>query len=163
MSFNKFMHPRNPFKSKPDYKVLAEKYPEFGEYLVPYASNKKFKIDFNDPNALRCLSTVLLKDRFDLNVNIPLDRLIPSIPQRVNYVLWLEDLVRACFDSASKVNLIDCGTGASCVFPMISVRMNRNWSFVATELDDYSLECARQNCKSNQLESQIKGAVEGNF
>ena len=157
MSFNKFMHPRNPFKNKPDYRVLAEKYPEFGEYLVPYSSNKKFRIDFNDPNALRCLSTVLLKDKFDLNVNIPPNRLIPSIPQRVNYVLWLEDIVRSCFDRSERIDLIDCGTGASCVFPLIAVRMNPNWNFVATELDDYSLECAKQNCESNQLADRIKG------
>lgn len=157
MSFNQFMHPRNPFKIKPNYKILADKYPEFKEFLIPYSKGNKFKIDFNDSRALQCLSTILLKDQFDLNVHIPSDRLIPAIPQRLNYILWLEDILNNCFDDLKQLNLIDCGTGASCVFPLISVKMNKNWHFLATELDDYSLEIAKKNCEANQLSNQIKG------
>ena len=157
-SFNQFMHPRNPFKVKPDYKFLADKYPSFKQYLIPYSSNKKYKINFNDANALRCLTTILLKDQFNLDINLPLDRLIPSIPQRLNYILWLDDILNNCnFNSLKRVNLIDCGTGASCVFPLVSIQINKNWHFLATELDDYSLEYAKQNCDLNQLSSQIKG------
>lgn len=71
-SLNDYMHPRNPFKVKPNYQMLGEKYPSFKPFLVPYPSNKKFKINFDDPNALRSLSTVLLKDTFNLDVNIPI-------------------------------------------------------------------------------------------
>lgn len=134
MSFNDCMHPRNPFKKKPDYWELGEKYPSFKQYLIPYSSNKKFRIDFDDPIALRCLSTVLLKDKFDLDVNIPLNRLIPSVPQRLNYILWLEDVILKCFESLENAKLIDIGTGATCIFPLLSVKMNKSWSFVATEL-----------------------------
>lgn len=28
-----------------------------------------------------------------LNVDIPTDHLIPRIPQRINYILWIEDLL----------------------------------------------------------------------
>lgn len=159
------MHPRNPFKAKPEYKTLADRYPAFKDYLVPYSSNNsnKFKIDFNNAEALRCLSTVLLKDKFDLDVNIPLDRLIPSIPQRLNYILWLEDIIEKCIDDdefkAGRLDLIDLGTGASCVFPLVSARTNDDWHFLATELDDYSLVCARQNCESNNLSNRITGEL----
>lgn len=90
-----------------------------------------------------------------------LDRLIPSIPQRVNYILWIEDIIDQYFDHKSKeekkINLIDCGTGASCVFPLISTRLNDNWFFLATEIDDLSLEIAKRNCESNNLDNRIKG------
>lgn len=134
MSFNDSMHPRNPFKIKPNYELLSQKYSLFKEYLIPYSSNKKFKIDFEDPNALRCLSTILLKDKFNLDVNIPLNRLIPSIPQRLNYLLWLEDIIDGCFTNLESVNLIDIGTGASCVFPLVGCKLKDNWYFLATEI-----------------------------
>ena len=49
--------------------------------------------DFKKPECLRALSWALLKDDFDLDVEMPLDRLIPTIPLRLNYILWLEDLL----------------------------------------------------------------------
>ena len=30
----------------------------------------------------------------DLNVDLPLNHLIPRVPQRINYVLWIEDLIQ---------------------------------------------------------------------
>ena len=40
-----------------------------------------------------------------LEVNIPLDHLIPRVPQRLNYILWIEDLL----DRPEKATGIDIG------------------------------------------------------
>ena len=40
-------------------------------------------------NILLDLSKIL-----DLNVDLPLNHLIPRVPQRINYVLWIEDLIQ---------------------------------------------------------------------
>lgn len=55
--------------------------------------NGNVKINFKDPEALRTLSKVLLKKDFNLDIEIPIDRLVPAIPLRLNYVLWIEDLL----------------------------------------------------------------------
>lgn len=41
----------------------------------------------------RELTICLLKDKFGLNIDFPLDSLCPAVPNRLNYILWLEDLL----------------------------------------------------------------------
>ena len=48
----------------------------------------------------------MLKDDFDLDVLMPLDRLIPTIPLRLNYILWLEDILNG---HAENIKGIDIG------------------------------------------------------
>ena len=105
MALNKYMHPRNPYKTqKPNFKQLAIKYPEFREKVTQNISGKVI-LDFKDPEALRALTVALLKNDFDLTVSLPVDRLIPTVPQRLNYILWLEDI----FDQAKDLRGIDIG------------------------------------------------------
>ena len=105
MALNKYMHPRNPYKTKkPDFKQLAIKYPEFREKVTQNLSGKVI-LDFKDPEALRVLTIALLKNDFDLIVSLPVDRLIPTVPQRLNYILWLEDI----FEQAKDLKGIDIG------------------------------------------------------
>ncbi len=93
MALNKFMHPRNPYKNqRPDFQVLAAKYEEFRSHSKQDLRGKVI-IDFKDPESLRALTWALLKNDFNLDVEIPLDRLVPTVPLRLNYILWLEDLL----------------------------------------------------------------------
>lgn len=61
---------------------------------------------------MRCLATVLLKEHFDLDVCLPPDSLVPRVPQRLNYILWVEDLLKANGIEADVVG-IDIGTSVS--------------------------------------------------
>jgi len=93
MSLNKYMHPRNKYKTKkPDFKLLASKYPYFKENSEVKPSGN-VTIDFKNPSSLRALTRALLEEDFGLTVSLPLDRLIPTMPQRLNYILWLEDII----------------------------------------------------------------------
>ena len=90
---NKYMHPRNPYKKrKPDFQALATKFDYFKEKVKENESGKVI-LDFKDPAALRALTRALLEDDFGLDITMPLDRLIPTVPQRLNYILWLEDII----------------------------------------------------------------------
>lgn len=50
--------------------------------------------DFKNPEALKALTTTLLQKDFGLQVEIPSNRLVPTLPLRLNYLLWMEDLIR---------------------------------------------------------------------
>ena len=50
----------------------------------------------------RHLTQALLQKDFSLNVRLPPNRLCPPIPNRLNYVLWINDIIDP-FHSASAV------------------------------------------------------------
>lgn len=56
------------------------------------------------------LTETLLKHDFDLRVNIPPDKLNPAITLRMNYILWIEDLMKHSELVMDKVTGIDIGT-----------------------------------------------------
>lgn len=106
------MHPRNKYKhKKPNFVELAKRRPSLQPYLIckgpDYAT-----INFQDPSALRELACALLECDFNLKLEIPLDRLIPTIPLRLNYVHWIEDLLMiddGGVPSGDKIHGIDIG------------------------------------------------------
>ena len=80
-------------------------------------------------------------------------RLIPTVPLRLNYILWIEDLINKKCD----VTGIDIGTGATCVYPLLAAKKN-NWKFLATEADEMSFTWAKHNVDRNSLQKEITGA-----
>lgn len=51
-------------------------------------------IDWKDPEAVRELTRVMLRHDFGIEWNVPLNRLCPPVPNRLNYVCWLADLMK---------------------------------------------------------------------
>lgn len=119
-------------------------------------------LDFKDVNALCALTCTLLKKDFDLDVEIPLDKLIPTVPLRLNYILWVEDLLSISRKEEGEVKGIDIGCGASCVYPLMAAK-KYGWKMLATEIDEASLEYARRNVQRNNLESLISGLYKNYF
>ena len=78
--------------------------------LLVYLDKHSFDYfqDFKKPECLRSLSWALLKEDFNLDVEMPLDRLIPTIPLRLNYILWLEDLLSS-INGEGDIKGIDIG------------------------------------------------------
>ncbi|BFZ18937.1 hypothetical protein BsWGS_21976 [Bradybaena similaris] len=150
MSLNKFMHPRNRYKnSKPSFLHLALKYPDFRAHTTQDASGKVF-LDFKNADALRALTICLLKEDFGLSVELPADRLVPTLPLRLNYIHWLEDIV----GTGENIWGIDVGTGASCVYPLLAAKMNK-WHFLATEADPENAFYAKKNITVNELQDFV--------
>uniref|UniRef100_A0ABI8AHY2 U6 small nuclear RNA (adenine-(43)-N(6))-methyltransferase n=1 Tax=Felis catus TaxID=9685 RepID=A0ABI8AHY2_FELCA len=93
MALSKSMHARNRYKDKPpDFAYLASKYPDFKQH-VQINLNGRVSLNFKDPEAVRALTCTLLKEDFGLSIDIPLERLIPTVPLRLNYIHWVEDLI----------------------------------------------------------------------
>ena len=93
MAFNKFMHPRNRYrKEKPCFLKLALKYSDFRAHVTQDETGKAV-LDFKNADALRALTTCLLKEDFGLTVQLPSNRLVPTLPLRLNYIHWIEDII----------------------------------------------------------------------
>lgn len=69
-----------------------------------------YRLNFKDPEAVRALTCTLLKEDFGLSIEIPLERLIPTVPLRLNYIHWVEDLTGG---QGSPRRGIDIGTPRS--------------------------------------------------
>eukprot|EP00062_Callorhinchus_milii_P015328 gi/632965459/ref/XP_007898902.1/ PREDICTED: methyltransferase-like protein 16 isoform X2 [Callorhinchus milii] len=155
MALNKSMHPRNRYKDKPpDFAYLASKYLEFKQHIHTNLAGK-VSLNFKDPEAVRALTCTLLKEDFELTIDIPLERLIPTVPLRLNYIHWVEDLIGSDSDKDKLIRGIDIGTGASCIYPLLGATMN-GWFFLATEVDDMCFNYATKNVEQNNLSELIK-------
>ncbi|KAM9732613.1 RNA N(6)-adenosine-methyltransferase mettl16 [Menidia menidia] len=152
MALNKSMHPRNRYKDKPpDFAYLASKYPDFQQHVHTSLTGRPV-VNFKEPEAVRALTCTLLKEDFGLTIEIPLERLIPTVPLRLNYIHWVEDLI----DGQKQPRRgIDIGTGASCIYPLLGATMN-GWYFLATEVDDICYDYAKKNVEQNKLSDLVK-------
>ncbi|KLT38635.1 hypothetical protein CC85DRAFT_331431 [Cutaneotrichosporon oleaginosum] len=139
------MHPKNPYNdARPDFAVLAGKYAE----LKPFVRGNN--IDFTDAAALRALTTVLLKEDFDLDVRLREDRLCPTVANRLDYVLLCLDLA-----GPGPVRAIDIGTGHVAIYALLVHRLRPDVHMTATELDATSLAHARETVAANKAGGSI--------
>nr|XP_021185550.2 U6 small nuclear RNA (adenine-(43)-N(6))-methyltransferase [Helicoverpa armigera] len=153
MALNKYMHPRNIYKTPPDFGNLSKLFSEFSA-ISKVDVTGKITIDFKDPHSLRILTKCLLKSDFNLDVDIPEDRLVPTLPLRLNYILWIEDLLES-IQRRDNIKGIDIGTGACAIYPLLAAVKNK-WNFLATETDSESLSKAQENIQKNNLQEIIQ-------
>ncbi|KAI1790020.1 S-adenosyl-L-methionine dependent methyltransferase [Ganoderma leucocontextum] len=152
------MHARNPYRDPPDFQVLAEAYLPLQKHII--ATAKGATIDFKNEGSQRRLTEAILHRDFGLKLDLPPDRLCPPVPNRLNYILWLEDIMDAYSlaqpnNPLRVVRGLDIGTGASAIYPLLGCSTHPNWVFSATEIDDTSMEYARTNVAANELEDRI--------
>ncbi|OJD13922.1 hypothetical protein AJ78_05685 [Emergomyces pasteurianus Ep9510] len=149
---------RNIYKNDVDFATLALQYPNFSKHL-----RQNNQLDFTDPDAVQELTKSLLKRDFGLHLNLPDDRLCPPVPNRFNYILWLQDLVDSTgesysdgYDPGREVLGLDIGTGASCIYPLLGCAQRPNWRFIATDIDAKNLKYAQGNVQRNNLDARIQ-------
>ncbi|GIK03940.1 hypothetical protein Aspvir_008015 [Aspergillus viridinutans] len=149
---------RNIYKDDVDFTTLALQSPAFAKYVKPNG-----QLDFSDPDAVRQLTKSLLKRDFNLNVEIPDNRLCPPVPNRLNYILWLQDLLdttgdqyRDDYDPDRSVLGLDIGTGCCSIYPLLGCTTRPLWDFIATDVNDENVRTARENVTNNGLDSLIR-------
>ncbi|GIJ91333.1 hypothetical protein Asppvi_010298 [Aspergillus pseudoviridinutans] len=149
---------RNIYKDDVDFTTLALQSPAFAKYV-----KSNGQLDFGDPDAVRQLTQSLLKRDFNLNVQIPDNRLCPPVPNRLNYILWLQDLLdttgdqyRDDYDPDRPVLGLDIGTGCCSIYPLLGCTTRPLWDFIATDIDDENVRTARENVSNNGLDGRIR-------
>ncbi|KAF8438425.1 S-adenosyl-L-methionine dependent methyltransferase [Boletus edulis BED1] len=147
------MHPRNVYAHPPDFLGLARRYPPLRPHV--FLTHIGPTIDFKSATAQRRLTEALLYLDFNISFTLPDNRLCPPVPNRLNYVLWVQDIVKTFVPGDDIVRGIDIGTGASAIYPLLACRLEPKWSIVATDIDRVSLVSARQNVERNGLSDRI--------
>ncbi|KAJ5665428.1 uncharacterized protein N7477_007876 [Penicillium maclennaniae] len=149
---------RSLYRNGVDFAALSLQSPEFAKHL-----KSNGQLDFNDPASVRALTITLLKQDFRLNVELPEDRLCPPVPNRLNYILWLQDLldstagtIKEGYDPDREVIGLDVGTGCCSIYPLLGCRIRPRWRFLATEIDEKNARTAEHNVKLNELDSRIR-------
>ncbi|KAA8571224.1 hypothetical protein EYC84_000557 [Monilinia fructicola] len=124
----------NIYKEDVDFVALGREDSDFGKLL-----NSSGQLDFSDPKSVQQLTKSLLKRDFGLKLILPDDRLCPPVPNRLNYILWLQDLVDTSSDTYTdshsldrQVHGLDIGTGASCIYPLLGCTQHPLWKFTGT-------------------------------
>lgn len=154
------LHPRNLHRERYDFPLLIKASPA----LKPFVSQNQFKdqsIDFTNPAAVKELNKALLKHFYKIaHWDIPEGYLCPPIPGRADYIHYLADLLaegnNAVVPTGNKVKILDIGTGANLVYPLIG-NSAYGWNFAGTEADLVALSSAKNIIALN---SQLKGKIE---
>ncbi|KAK1548787.1 hypothetical protein Q3G72_034618 [Acer saccharum] len=153
------IHPKNKYsENPPDFALLASLYPSF-EPFVFYSRDGRPRIHWTDFNATQELTRVLLLHDHGINWWIPDGQLCPTVPNRSNYIHWIEDLLssdiipKTC-DNGDNVKGFDIGAGANCIYPLLGASL-LGWSFVGSDVTDVALEWAEKNVRNNPHISEL--------
>lgn len=142
-----------------DFKALASKDEDFQKVWQRSSGH----VDFQDPDTVRALSKAILKVDFGLELDVPDDRLCPPIPNRWNYVYWIQRLIDSTspgysnrYDPTRKVVGLDIGVGASAIYTMLCLQTRDSWTMCATDIDKKSFDYAVRNLTINNLVTRTK-------
>ncbi len=151
-------HVRNKHQGFYDFDRLTGILPELSPYV---STNKvgKLNIDFANPVAVKLLNKALLFSQYPLVFwEIPKNYLVPPIPSRAEYIHQIADLLsnENAHRSFKNVNILDIGTGANCIYPIIGY-LEYGWNFVGSEIDLRAIEAAKLNIEKNTI---LKSGIE---
>jgi len=144
------LHPRNLHRGRYDFTKLIAACPELAAFVSPNAYGGD-SIDFANPAAVRALNRALLKQEYGINDwTIPEQYLCPPIPGRADYLHYVADLLAEDNggDIPRAARVLDIGTGANCVYPLIGQR-TYGWQFVGTDIDAVALANAQRILDAN--------------
>ncbi|ODO11849.1 hypothetical protein I350_00633 [Cryptococcus amylolentus CBS 6273] len=149
------MHKNNPYsEKKPDFARLASRYPSFAPFVTVSDAGIPC-IDFKDPRALKELTHCLLKEDWTLDVQVRDDRICPPVlltHRRLDYIYHLLDIEPSLPSSSSKsLRVLDIGTGATAIYPILLHRIRPLSHITATELDNTSYQHALQTLETNKI------------
>jgi 23S rRNA (adenine1618-N6)-methyltransferase len=153
------LHPRNRHRTRYDFARLIAAEPALGAFVETVVHGEQ-SINFANPTAVKTLNRALLKVSYGIHDwDIPAQSLCPPVPGRADYLHYLADLLaesnRGVVPRTPTMQVLDIGTGASCIYPLIGVS-EYGWRFVATDINAAALANAQRILDANpQLKSKI--------
>lgn len=137
-------------KEAPRYEFtdLVENNQELKRYATG-SSNRGVRLDLSSREATYALTRAILRDHFDLCLTLPPGQLVPTVPNRVQYLTWAAELLPNGLREEPTV--LDLGTGPSCIYALLGTRLYPKWFFIATDTDPIAIDWARRNVEANDL------------
>ena len=154
------LHSRNRNRERYDLNALIKSNPELKDFIKPNKIGID-TIDFSNPVAVKLLNKALLKHYYDIkNWDFPDENLCPPIPGRADYIHHIADMLGennfGKIPIGNKINCLDIGVGASCIYPIIGIT-EYDWDFIGSDIDPKSIELAQVIVNSN---SSLKDKIE---
>ncbi len=145
------LHKNNAHRHGYNFNELIKAHKALKSFIIRNQHNQQQTINFSEPEAVKALNVALLKHHYQIQQwDFPQGYLCPPIPGRVDYIHYLHDLLTETkIEQKHKVNVLDIGTGASCIYPILGAR-TYNWRFVASDIDPLSIKVAKQNVAANE-------------
>jgi 23S rRNA (adenine1618-N6)-methyltransferase len=138
------LHEKNPFIKEYNFDTLNKQHPPLQSFVAENKYGNK-SIQFSNTDAVKALNTALLKVDFGLSYwEIPENNLCPAVPGRLDYLLYVSDLVKK-----DNINLLDIGTGANLIYPILATT-HFNWKCTASEVDQDALKNAQEIIDKNE-------------
>lgn len=159
MATKTMLHHRNQHNEGYDFGRLIADTPELEAFTIRNPVGQT-TINFQDVLAVRMLNRALLKTHYDIDYwDIPANYLCPPIPGRVDYIHYLADLLAESNNQeiprGRNIKALDIGTGASLVYPLTG-QSEYGWHFTGVDIDTAAIKSARQICKLNNLEIDLR-------
>lgn len=158
------LHANNKHRQGYDFNHLVKVHADLSAFIIQNKHNHQKTIDFSNSNAVRALNAALLKSYYQIQFwDFPQGYLCPPIPGRVDYIHYLADLLNESLPKVQgKVSVLDIGTGATCIYPILGAR-EYNWQFIASDIDPISIKAAQANISANKnIAKQIKCRLQQN-
>jgi len=147
------LHNKNIHRHGYDFNALVKAHAELKPFVINNPHNHQNTIDFSNTNAVKALNVALLKNHYQIiRWDFPQGYLCPPIPGRVDYIHYLNDLLSDTKIKQShkhKITVLDIGTGASCIYPILGARAY-GWHFIASDIDPLSIKTAKNNVAANK-------------
>tara|TARA_R110002072_G_scaffold300932_1_gene479235 strand:+ start:27111 stop:28067 length:957 start_codon:yes stop_codon:yes gene_type:complete len=148
------LHHRNKNRERYDLDALVKCKPELNQFIVKNKHGVN-TVDFSNPKIVKLLNQGLLHHYYGIeNWDFPDENLCPPIPGRADYLHYVAELLGENnfgeIPTGEKVNCLDIGTGANCIYPIIGV-VEYNWQFIATDIHKKSLDSAKSIIQSNPI------------
>jgi 23S rRNA A1618 N6-methylase RlmF len=130
------------------YQELAVKYPQLGEFI----DNGRFFYSYKG----QCLLTsVLLREYFNIHIHILEGHLIPAIPSRVLYLKIVKRILEESHCLRSSVRGLDIGTGPYAIYALLGHR-GYQWDMTGIDIDPMSVLNAGRTILDNGLSIIVK-------
>ncbi len=138
------MHKNNPHTADYDFDKLVDSNPVLQDY-IEISPARKETIDFSDSKAVFELNKALLISQYNLrDWHLPETNLCPPIPSRIDYLLYLNDLL----ENKKSIRGLDIGVGASCIYPLLGAA-HLGWELTGVDRNEASVNSAKENVNLN--------------